>query len=258
MTSAEDVPQPSTSQPAETSRFENFLESKVSARLETSAQLAPLVFRRTGKRKLEYIRSSAVYKTVQTLEEINRRKNPLFSNRTTHLFGSPSPVRTRLSTDGTRPGEDPQGSQGNNPASGGVHKVGKNQVSGKPFTSRFRGVHRTIPTKRWEAQFRKDGKPTSLGCFDTEESAAKAYDKMMLWCELHNKNLGKQSVMNFPTSHYNDDVPWLMEITQDALLLQLRKEGRAEAALKRAHAQKAAQNTGQNAPPAALQGGDDE
>jgi len=27
-------------------------------------------------------------------------------------------------------------------------------------------VHQTFPTKRWEAQFRRNGKPTSLGCFD--------------------------------------------------------------------------------------------
>lgn len=109
-------------------------------------------------------------------------------------------------------------------------KSGKNQVSGKPFTSRFRGVHRTIPTKRWEAQFRKDGKPTSLGCFDTEESAAKAYDKMMVWCELHQKNGGKPCVTNFDPEEYKGDVLWLQGITQDELLQELRREGREEAA----------------------------
>jgi len=134
----------------------------------------------------------------------------------------------------------------------GSVKVGKNQVSGKPFTSKFRGVHRTIPTKRWEAQFRRAGKPTSLGCFDTEESAARAYDRMMVWCQLHNTsstssggkaikknqrervNHLKANVTNYPSSMYQDDVPWLMSITQEELLLQLRKEGRAEAAATRA------------------------
>jgi hypothetical protein len=34
---------------------------------------------------------------------------------------------------------------------------------GRTFTSRFRGVHQTFPTRRWEAQFRRAGRPTSLG-----------------------------------------------------------------------------------------------
>ena len=45
---------------------------------------------------------------------------------------------------------------------------------GRTYTSRFRGVHQTFPTKRWEAQFRRSGKPTTLGCFDHEEEAARA------------------------------------------------------------------------------------
>lgn len=36
---------------------------------------------------------------------------------------------------------------------------------------RFRGVHQTFPTRRWEAQFRRNGKPTSLGCFDKVRSS---------------------------------------------------------------------------------------
>lgn len=114
----------------------------------------------------------------------------------------------------------------------GLVKWGKNQVSGKPFTSRFRGVHRTVPTKRWEAQFRKDGKPTSLGCFDTEESAARAYDRMMLWCELHQKNGGKPCVTNFDPEDYKADVMWLQSISQEELLQDLRREGREEAATR--------------------------
>ena len=39
----------------------------------------------------------------------------------------------------------------------------KSNNSGRTYTSRFRGVHQTFPTKRWEAQFRRNGKPTSLG-----------------------------------------------------------------------------------------------
>jgi ABC-2 type transport system ATP-binding protein len=37
----------------------------------------------------------------------------------------------------------------------------------RTYTSRYRGVHQTFPTRRWEAQFRRAGKPTSLGCFSS-------------------------------------------------------------------------------------------
>lgn len=39
----------------------------------------------------------------------------------------------------------------------------KSNGAGRTYTSKFRGVHQTFPTKRWEAQFRRNGKPTSLG-----------------------------------------------------------------------------------------------
>ena len=68
-----------------------------------------------------------------------------------------------------------------------VHKVARQKgvSTGRTYTSRYRGVHQTFPTRRWEAQFRRNGKPTSLGCFDHEEEAARAYDRMLVWCELH-------------------------------------------------------------------------
>ncbi len=39
----------------------------------------------------------------------------------------------------------------------------KSSGNGRTYTSKYRGVHQTFPTKRWEAQFRRNGKPTSLG-----------------------------------------------------------------------------------------------
>ena len=61
---------------------------------------------------------------------------------------------------------------------------------------------------------RRNGKPTSLGCFDLETEAAKAYDKMMLWCELH-QNLGmKGGITNFDASEYERDLEHLQNISQ--------------------------------------------
>ena len=61
---------------------------------------------------------------------------------------------------------------------------------------------------------RRNGKPTSLGCFDHEEEASRAYDKMMLWCELHHSTGVKGGITNFDPAEYEADIPWLQSITQ--------------------------------------------
>ena len=61
---------------------------------------------------------------------------------------------------------------------------------------------------------RRSGKPTSLGCFDHEEQAARAYDKMMLWCELHNSSGVKGGITNFDPAEYEKDLSWLQVVNQ--------------------------------------------
>ena len=127
-----------------------------------------------------------------------------------------------------------------------VHKVARQKgvSSGRTYTSKYRGVHQTFPTRRWEAQFRRNGKPTSLGCFDREEEAARAYDRMMVWCELHgqdsrggakhaNKSVpsGFTTVpLNFEYGEYESDFERLRQISQDDLVQNLRRQGRLQAA----------------------------
>jgi hypothetical protein len=123
-----------------------------------------------------------------------------------------------------------------------VHKVThqKSFSSGRKYTSKYRGVHQTFPTRRWEAQFRKDGKPTSLGCFDDEDEAARAYDRMMLWNEIHThslhyiKKVTDQKIfytsLNFDIREYEHDLETLSHISQEELLHELRKQGRVQAA----------------------------
>ncbi|KAK3282262.1 hypothetical protein CYMTET_9994 [Cymbomonas tetramitiformis] len=118
-----------------------------------------------------------------------------------------------------------------------VHKVARQKgvSSGRTYTSKYRGVHQTFPTRRWEAQFRRAGKPTSLGCFDREEEAARAYDKMMVWIELHSAEVKREGQLkggttNFEINEYIEDIDQLRDITQDELVQALRREGRSQAA----------------------------
>lgn len=119
-----------------------------------------------------------------------------------------------------------------------LHKAGKPSkgAGARQYTSKFRGVHQTFPTKRWEAQFRRNGKPTSLGCFDREEEAARAYDKMVVWMELHHipgvKTGPKGGTTNFPLAEYEADLATLRAMSQDDLVHALRRDGRAQAAAR--------------------------
>ncbi|PSC72574.1 Secretory carrier-associated membrane 1 [Micractinium conductrix] len=130
---------------------------------------------------------------------------------------------------GTLPAAEPQPRPGVRTV-GKVTKANKQKAGGRTFTSKYRGVHQTFPTRRWEAQFRRNGKPTSLGCFDHEEQAARAYDKMMLWCELHNAAGVKGGITNFDQSDYEADMGFLGSCTQDELVQLLRSDGRRQAA----------------------------
>ena len=78
----------------------------------------------------------------------------------------------------------------------------------------LQGIKTPVYDLRLDACGRRNGKPTSLGCFDHEEQAARAYDKMMLWCELHNTSGVKGGITNFDPTEYEKDLHQLSSVTQ--------------------------------------------
>lgn len=204
--------------------MQNFLENRLQKCLEKDIFALPLAYVRSENPLVSQMKIQDVQNRIEehrhevpswdTWESEKSRRESVTAHS---VFAKLRPIES-LSPRKVEPGlESP--------------RLGKTKSTSKrPFTSRFRGVHRTVSTKRWEAQFRKNGKPTSLGCFDSEESAARAYDKMILWSELHGKAGAKPSVMNFDPEQYKQIAPWLQRISQDGLLQALRREGREEAA----------------------------
>lgn len=71
------------------------------------------------------------------------------------------------------------------------NRANQHTISGK---SRFRGVWFNIVRKKWCAMIAKTGRRYNLGYFDTEEEAARAYDRKAI--ELY----GEFAAPNFPIS----------------------------------------------------------
>jgi hypothetical protein len=112
------------------------------------------------------------------------------------------------------------------------------------FTSSYRGVY-CLPSGalRWKAQFQHSGIHAYLGHFEAEEGAARAYDRMVVWCYLRGlagKRLGgggKGAVglfledLNFKYAEYKSEVEELVRIPLDELVLKLRRgEGKCASA----------------------------
>mmetsp|Transcript_36367 Transcript_36367/g.61287 ORF Transcript_36367/g.61287 Transcript_36367/m.61287 type:complete len:290 (+) Transcript_36367:275-1144(+) len=89
-----------------------------------------------------------------------------------------------------------------------------------PKSSKFRGVTLFRPTGKWRAQISAAGKTTSLGDHDTEEEAARAFDRAAI------NKAGTNALTNFSTDEYEDEMPKLVKMTQAELVAELRNRAR--------------------------------
>src|SRR3712207_8380887 len=86
-----------------------------------------------------------------------------------------------------------------------VHATGKpGSVSGRQYTSRFKGVSWCKYTGKWLVQIRKDGRGRKVGRFQDEVTAAEAYDQAA------RELFGPHAYLNFP------DVPPALPIARAA------------------------------------------
>jgi hypothetical protein len=79
-------------------------------------------------------------------------------------------------------------------------------------------------TGRWIAQCQIGGKLTSLGHFDSEEEAVRAWDRFKLWsCKADDGRKKEELKLNFSVSEYTDDgVTALQSLTQDEMVKKLQ------------------------------------
>jgi len=92
-------------------------------------------------------------------------------------------------------------------------------------SSRFRGVSLKKKSGQWKSQLTIDNKKTYLGIFDEEEEAARAVDRMSIWCKIHDKTKKGGYELNFDSSNYADEEAALTAIdTMEAMVKKIRED----------------------------------
>ena len=94
---------------------------------------------------------------------------------------------------------------------------GTNACEEEEGRSHFRGVAIHRWTGRFEAHIWEQGKQVYLGSFDTEEKAARAYDKAAISFKRNT------DILNFPIEDYEQERPYLEQVTKEELITELRR-----------------------------------
>ena len=103
-------------------------------------------------------------------------------------------------------------------------------VASLSLTSTWRGMCIDRSTGLWRAQCYVDGKLTSLGTYDTPAEAARAYDRMIRWCHLHEEPRREGFKLNFPRGDYEREREDVMAVpTRDAMVTRLRHDAKRTA-----------------------------
>ena len=111
-------------------------------------------------------------------------------------------------------------------------------------TSQYRGVCWNRDKQKWNVQFRHTHSTMFLGSYIVEEDAARAYDRMIVWFELHgivrNKSGGGvhdsssvKASLNFAWQEYETEFGELRRMAQDEVVQYLKRQGGVTCEYKR-------------------------
>ena len=110
----------------------------------------------------------------------------------------------------------------------------------RTYTSQYRGLCWDRLNRRWQVKFRHNNRQIQLARFDDEEDAARAYDRMMVWFELHgiarqqhgggvhDTSCNFKASLNFAWEEYGGDFDELRGMTQEECVQSLRQQAKAE------------------------------
>ena len=113
--------------------------------------------------------------------------------------------------------KNPKKSHSRSSARNSIHSTSSSGKK-KSSVSKYRGVAVHRWTGRWESHIWENGKQLYLGSFETEEKAARAYDKAAIKLKKEN------AVLNFDLEDYKDIVESLAEMTKEELITSLRRQ----------------------------------